>query len=243
MNTKKMFFVLFFIFSCSVLLSNQISHVVIKGDTLWDIAGKYYNNPWFWEKIYQANKEEIKDPHWIFPEQEFILPELTVENTKSLQETTPPEETTSKENHEPLNKEKISEISQEEVLAEKGIPSEQLKIKERQIESLIDIVPLNHKFSGKIVSSKEDKILISQNDTVFVDIGSAQGVKKGTRCYVLKKKGKIKSDKTKRYIGYKVIKLGIIEIIDDIKENSSTGIVYRSYEPISKGDYIQIIEE
>ncbi|MFN3966180.1 MAG: hypothetical protein ACK4JE_00575, partial [Endomicrobiia bacterium] len=74
-------------------------------------------------------------------------------------------------------------------------------------------------------------------------VGLSQGVKKGTKCYVLREKGKIKSDKTKKYIGYKIIKLGIIEIIDNIKQNSSTAVVLRSYEPISKGDYIQIIEE
>lgn len=49
---------------------------VIPGDCLWKIAGLYwvYNNPWQWTKIYEANKDKIKDPDLIYPGQEFTIP-------------------------------------------------------------------------------------------------------------------------------------------------------------------------
>ena len=49
-------------------------HKVVSGDTLSQIAKKYYGNANEYMKIFNANKDKLKDPDKIFPGQELIIP-------------------------------------------------------------------------------------------------------------------------------------------------------------------------
>lgn len=42
------------------------THLVRRGDTLWDLCNHYYQNPWAWPKIWSYNPQ-IDNPHWIYP--------------------------------------------------------------------------------------------------------------------------------------------------------------------------------
>ena len=71
---KKIILTLFlFIFSL-ISLAEQLKinddapkiHVVVKGDTLWDISAIFLEQPWLWPKLWRLNPE-INNPHLIYP--------------------------------------------------------------------------------------------------------------------------------------------------------------------------------
>mgnify|MGYP000143701569 CR=1 FL=1 len=61
-------------------------HVVVKGDTLWDISEHFLQSPWLWPEIWHVNPQ-IANPHLIYPGDVVRLiyldgkPRLTVERS------------------------------------------------------------------------------------------------------------------------------------------------------------------
>lgn len=49
-------------------------HEVVKGDTLWKIAEKYYGDGSLYTNIFEANKDILKDPDMIKIGQKLRIP-------------------------------------------------------------------------------------------------------------------------------------------------------------------------
>lgn len=47
-------------------------HVIQPGDTLWDLAGKFYQDPYLWPQLWENNRY-ILDAHWIYPGDPLVL--------------------------------------------------------------------------------------------------------------------------------------------------------------------------
>lgn len=52
------------------------THTVVRDDTLWDLAVRYYSNPFEWRVIWEANQDVVEDPHWIYPAEVLVIPGL-----------------------------------------------------------------------------------------------------------------------------------------------------------------------
>lgn len=47
-------------------------HVIVRGDTLWDLAGRFYGDPYLWPQLWEIN-QYIADAHWIYPGDPLVL--------------------------------------------------------------------------------------------------------------------------------------------------------------------------
>ena len=59
--------------TCTFLSSAPDAHLVTRGDTLWDIASRFLQNPWCWPQVWALNRDQIRNPHWIYPGQKIVF--------------------------------------------------------------------------------------------------------------------------------------------------------------------------
>jgi len=56
-------------------IKSQKFHIVAKGETLGSISSKYYGSSGKWRKIYDNNRDIIKDPNVLKPGTKLMLPD------------------------------------------------------------------------------------------------------------------------------------------------------------------------
>lgn len=57
-------------------------YIIERGDTLWDLAGEFYGDPYLWPQLWEQNRY-ILDAHWIYPGDPLVYG-VEVESTTTL---------------------------------------------------------------------------------------------------------------------------------------------------------------
>ena len=67
------------------------SNTVVEGDTLWDITGRFLSEPWRWPEVWRLYREQIRNPHLIYPGQHLVLVKANGRATLKLAEAGAPD--------------------------------------------------------------------------------------------------------------------------------------------------------
>ena len=140
-------------------------HVVVKGDTLWDISEKFLKDPWLWPEVWQLNKEQIKNPHLIYPGDVVVL---TMENGKPKLSLEPGARDVVKLSPQ-IRGEPI-------VIKEAGIPSIPLKAIQAMLAKGGVGDPSDLEKAPRILGSSDARVLFGAGDTVYASKGDGETV-------------------------------------------------------------------
>jgi hypothetical protein len=221
---KKLLILLVFV----SVFAQETTHTVKDGDTLWDIAAFYYQNPFLWPYIWRANLTKINDPHWIYPEQMFVIPPSPEEAISEVPEEMPvyvPEE-------------EITMVPMEEPVTEviSVVKPEERVFSEEMIHRAGFIVDVDIPYWGKIVGTepREGK-MISAYKTIYID--RAQDVNIDGQLTIYRPGKVITHPITGKRLGQEIIVLGKA-VIEAVGAEGSRCKVTASYDVIKNGDFV-----
>lgn len=193
-------------------------HIVVKGDTLWDISAKFFKDPWRWPYIWGMNKETIKDPHWIYPGDVIMLDRAS--GTLRIGQSLP---ISNELRLSPKPREVQSEHDAIPSIPAKDIApflSQPLVIEEGELQN-----------APTLVGAREGRVALAQHDTAFVK-GLSED--KGNQWQIYRPGKTFTDPDSGEILGIEAVYLGNAEAtaFADI----STVMITRSVLEILKGD-------
>jgi LysM domain len=169
-------------------------YVVEKGDTLWDISGHFLKSPWRWPEIWNMNKEEIKNPHWIYPGDLILLDRSGANPQLRL---------VPGEGHG-IDTTKLSPTIRETKIESNAIPTIPISVIHPFLSQPRVVAAGDLEKAPFILGTNDERIVLAKGDTAYATGGPA-GV---TRWNVLRPGKALKDPETGEVLGYEVEYLG-----------------------------------
>lgn len=216
---------------CAFLPDAPDKHVVVKGDTLWGISGKFLQNPWCWPEVWGMNKEEIRNPHWIYPNQIVYFDRTTGRlrlgssvggNGSGASGTT-----------------RLSPQIRTQNLGNDAIPAIPSNVIEPFLSQPLIIEEDEMAGAPRIVAAQEGRVNMAKGDKAYVR-GDLKG---GTSFQVFRPGAPLKDPETKKVIGFEAVFLGTVKLERTAKtpDGVDTFMVVNSKEEMAVGDRLKPI--
>lgn len=192
-------------------------HVVVKGDTLWSIAAKFLKDPWRWPEMWRMNRDEIKNPHLIYPGDVIVLdrsgpsPLFRIEMGGTV---------------------KLSPRVRVEDTSRYAIPSIPPKVIEPFLTRPLVIEPDGLENAPRIIAAQADRVYLGAGDVAY-----ASGIKdaKLDSLWQIYRPGKPLVDPVSREtLGYEAVSLGDSKVIR--AGDPATILIVGAQQEIGKGD-------
>ena len=215
--------------NCQFRANAPDSHLVVRGDTLWDISGKFLDHPWCWPQVWGLNKEEIRNPHWIYPGQTIYLDRAT--GRLSL----------SRPGGQGMNGGADGVLRLSPQVRTEGLGRDAIaSISSNVIEPFLSqpLVVEGKELSGapRIAAAQEGHVFLGKDDKVYVR-GDLQG---NSSFQVFRQGTPLRDPVTKRLIAYESLYLGTVKLYAEAKPGVDvhTFIVGSSKQEMGVGDLL-----
>lgn len=218
------------------------TYIIKKGDTLWGISERFINDPYYWPNLWSHNPD-ITNPHLIYPGQEIRLINGKLVVVPTYDGAQPAQE--EKAESDPQAAEETAEEPLEPSRFENTpIPKDKTIFKTAGGSEgfiLADEKPL-----GVIIDSVDNRTLLMEEDTVFLEMKNAAGVGVGDVFGIYKRGAEIIHPVTKKKYGNMMHDLGYL-VVTGIDRGTVTAKIGKAYREVERGaelyDYIPPIME
>jgi hypothetical protein len=190
-------------------------YVVVPGDTLWSIAAKFLKDPWRWPQVWKLNRDDIKNPHLIFPGDVIVLVRSAPEPELKMGDTV-----------------RLSPRVRIEDTSKQAIPSIPPRVIEPFLTRPLVIEPDGLNKAPRIIAAQADRVYLGSGDVAYVSGISEANVDSLWQIY---RPGKPLIDpESQKTLGYEAIFLGDGKVIKT--GDPATIQIFAAQREIGKGD-------
>ena len=205
-------------------------HVVVKGDTLWDISGTFLEHPWCWPQVWGMNREEIHNPHWIYPGQ------IVYFDRKNGRLSLNPPGSGDGSDGRGARDGRLSPQLRTEGLGKDAVKSIASGVLEPFLTRPLVVEADELAGAPRIAASQEGHLYLGKNDKVYVR-GDLKG---GSSFQVFRPGNPLIDPTTRKTIAHEAVYLGTVKLIAEAKKGVDvhTFVVASSNQEMGVGDLL-----
>lgn len=194
--------------TCNFRPNAPDQHVVVKGDTLWDISATFLSNPWCWPKVWGMNRDEIRNPHWIYPGQIVYF-----DRSRGRLSLTRPGSGDDADGRNGSGVTRLSPQIRTEAVGRDAVPSIPAGAIEPYLTQPLVVEANELAGAPRIVASQEGRVYLGTGDRVYVR-GELQG---GSNFQVFRPGNPLRDPQTGKVLAYEAAYLGTVKLVAEAK--------------------------